>query len=334
MAEIAIIIPVYNAEKYIRRCMDSVLHQTYQDFEIILINDGSSDSSLALCYEYSRIDARVTVLDKPNGGAASARNMGLDWLYSNSSCEWLCFIDADDFVHERYLEILLNAAKEEKTAVSMCSYQETQQEVLDFEPNSVITRSDRTEIVWCEHQIFCTVPVIKLFRRELFKSIRFPEGIIHEDEFTLYRVLFQCDRVGFVDLPLYGYFQTEASVMRGKWTPRHMTEPDGLLAQLEFFLQNHYEKAAKYTAGIYLHSIYRNLQGSKQSGDIYIAETRKLRSRLQKALLQYARLAELTFRNAAWLFYEAFPYLTAPYRAINRLSSTIKKKNHERNSVL
>lgn len=319
MAEIAIIVPVYNAENYIRRCMDSVLCQTYQDFEIILVNDGSTDASLALCQEYSKNDARVTVLDKPNGGAASARNMGLDWVYANSSCEWLCFIDIDDYIHERYLEILITAAEKEQTAISMCSYEVTLQDRVECCLDSVQISAIAAENLWCERQINCTVPFSKLFKIELFRDIRYPEGIIHEDEFTLYRVLFQCEKIAFVDLPLYGYFQTETSVMRGEWTPRHMTEPDGLLAQLEFFLQNHYEKAAKYTAGIYLHSIYRNLQGAKECGNTFKAETDELKVRLRKALPKYASLTGFSIRNAEWLYFEAYPYLTIPYRAIKRL---------------
>lgn len=84
MAEISIIIPVYNAEKYVERCLKSVLNQTFQDFEIILVNDGSADDSLRICMEFHQRDPRIIVLDKPNGGAASARNLGLDWFYENS----------------------------------------------------------------------------------------------------------------------------------------------------------------------------------------------------------------------------------------------------------
>lgn len=318
MAEIAIIIPVYNAERYIRRCMDSVLRQTYQDFEIILVNDGSADSSLALCQKFSRNDTRITVLDKPNGGAASARNMGLDWVYANSSCKWLCFIDIDDYIHERYLEILVAAAENKQTAISMCAYEVTLQDRVECSLDSVQISTIAVEDLWCERQINCTVPFSKLFKKELFREIRYPEGIIHEDEFTLYRVLFKCEKIAFVDLPLYGYFQTETSVMRGKWTPRHMTEPDGLLEQLKFFLKNQYKKAAKYTAKIYLFSIYRNLQGAKESKD-YQPEMMVLRKRLRREILHFSRIAELS-ADEDWLFFEAFPVAMLPYKAIKKLA--------------
>ena len=106
MTKVSLIIPVFNAELYLRRCLDSVLRQSLQDFQVILVNDGSTDNSLSICRQYSQRDPRFIILDKPNGGAATARNMGLDWFYQNGSTPWLCFLDADDFAHERYLETL------------------------------------------------------------------------------------------------------------------------------------------------------------------------------------------------------------------------------------
>lgn len=326
MPEITIIIPVYNAEPYIRRCMDSILGQTFPDFEVILVNDGSSDYSLGICQEYGRRDSRVIVLDKPNGGAASARNMGLDWYYENSKKDWMCFIDIDDHIHERYLEILLATAKEHHTRISMCSYEVTCRDRVECATERAVSCLKVPEELWCENQIACTVPVVKLFERELFRNIRFPEGIIHEDEYTLYKVLFQASEIAFIDLPLYGYYQTETSVMRGDWTPRHMTEPDGILSQLCFFAENHYEKAAAYSAGIYLNSIYRNLHGAKEKGDTYRREAIILRKRLKKELLRYGKAAGFTPQNAPWLYYEAFPTLTIPHRAAKKLFGKAEKR--------
>ncbi len=326
MPEITIIIPVYNAEPYIRRCMDSIRRQTFQDYEVVLINDGSSDRSLSICQEYGQRDSRVTVLDKPNGGAASARNTGLDWYYKNSKSGWICFVDIDDMIHERYLEILLAAAKESHTRISMCTYELTHKDRVECAAEPVAPALKGTEALWCEQQIACTVPVVKLFERELFRNIRFPEGIIHEDEYTLYKALFQVPQIAFIDLPLYGYYQTKTSVMRGDWTPRHMAEPDGILAQLRFFAENHYEKAAAYSSGIYLRSIYRNLCGAKEQGDLYREEAVILRKRLRRELPRYGKAAGLTPQNAPWIYYEAFPTLTIPYRAVKKLFGNAEKR--------
>ena len=327
MAKITIIIPVYNAENYIQRCMDSVLRQTYEDFDVILINDGSSDNSLELCRNYSKKDRRVTVLDKSNGGAASARNMGLEWFFKNLDSEWLCFIDIDDFVHEQYLEILLNAAKEAQTNISMCSYEVTKDKETLVNTDNVAVHLMQTEQLWCERQINCTVPFSKLFHRELFCGIRFPEGIIHEDEFTLYKVLFQCEQIAFVELPLYSYYQTEVSVMRGEWTPRHMSEPDGLFEQLRFFIKNHYDEASHYTARIYLYSIYRNFMGAKKSKE-YQPEAKSLKKRLCKELIRYRTLAGISIGSESWMFYAAYPIATLPYRTYTKVMKIVNRSHH------
>ena len=319
MAQISIIIPVYNAEKYIRRCLDSVLRQSFQDYRVILVNDGSIDASLALCRKYCDRDPRFIVLDKKNGGAASARNLGLDWDAANDPGQWLCFLDIDDYIHERYLQLLLSAALENHAKISMCSYVSTTKDCLDPLETDAKAVCIATETVWCERQIYCTVPVVKLFARDLWRGIRFPEGIIHEDEFTLYRVLFQCETIAFLDLPLYGYYQTETSVMRGAWTPRHMTEPDGLQAQLEFFQQNGYARAAAYTAKIYLLSLDNNYQRCDAAGKQYAEYAGKLKKRLAVELRRYRKLSGITLRREPWVFTDAYPIRTLPYKAWRRL---------------
>ena len=319
MAKISLIIPVFNAAQYLHRCLESVLRQSFQDFQVILVNDGSTDNSLSLCRQYSERDPRFLVLDKENGGAASARNLGLDWFYQNDDAPWLCFLDADDFIHERYLETLYAAALDTGLKISMCSCELTQADTLHPVETNCVPAAASTEALWCEHQLYCTIPVVKLFARDLFRDIRFPEGIIHEDEFTLYRVLFQCSQIAYVDLPLYGYYQTQTSVMRGAWTPRHMTEPDGLLAQLQFFQQNGYQRAAAYTAKIYLFSLYNNLTRCKAAGPRYAEYAAALKKRLRSEFGRCRKLAGVRLKTEPWLFYDAWPLRMMPCRAWNRI---------------
>ena len=324
MSTISIIIPVYNAEQYISRCLNSVLCQTYQDFEVILINDGSKDGSFAICEMFCAKDSRFHVLNKENGGAASARNLGLDWYYQHDPGSWLCFLDIDDFILPQYLELLLTAAREQHTKISMCSYKTTTNDRLEPVDSNAMAMAVDTETLWCEHQINCTIPWAKLFARDLFRDIRFPEGIIHEDEFTLYRVLFQCEKIAYLDLPLYGYYQTQTSVMRGAWTPRHMTEPDGLFAQLQFFQQNGYQQAAAYTAKIYLFSLYNNLTRCRAAGTQYVEYSAALKKRLRSEFGRCRKLAGIRLQTEPWLYYEAWPLRTIPVRVLNRVRHSNK----------
>ena len=116
MPKISVIVPVYNTEKYLNRCIDSILAQTFTDFELLLIDDGSTDCSGKICDEYAAKDSRVRVFHKENGGVSSARNMGLD----NAQGEWITFVDSDDWVHEDFLKKRLALALNDNADIAYC----------------------------------------------------------------------------------------------------------------------------------------------------------------------------------------------------------------------
>ena len=117
MPQISVIVPVYSAEKYLHRCVDSILAQTFTDFELILVDDGSPDNCGAICDEYARKDSRVHVIHQENQGQAAARNYGIE----AATGEWVCFIDSDDEVHAQMLELLYHAITDGHIGISMCS---------------------------------------------------------------------------------------------------------------------------------------------------------------------------------------------------------------------
>lgn len=126
MPTISVIVPVYKVEPYLNRCVDSILRQTYQDFELILVDDGSPDRCGEICDGYARQDSRVHVIHKENGGLSDARNAGIDWVEANSDSRWLIFADSDDWVHPELLARLLDAATAFDLKISVCGYQETE----------------------------------------------------------------------------------------------------------------------------------------------------------------------------------------------------------------
>ncbi len=130
MTEISIIVPVYNVEKFLPRCIDSILEQTYTNFELILVDDGSPDNCGRICDEYVEKDSRVAVIHQKNGGLSAARNAGLDWAFENSDSEWITFIDSDDWVHPLYLECLYNACIMNNLEIAVCNYLRTDKEEL------------------------------------------------------------------------------------------------------------------------------------------------------------------------------------------------------------
>ena len=120
---ISVIVPVYKVEKYIHRCIDSILAQTFSDFELILVDDGSPDNCGRICDEYALKDNRIHVIHKENGGLSDARNAGIDWAFEHSDSEWITFIDSDDWVHKKYLESLINGAINTNSDVVIGGYQ-------------------------------------------------------------------------------------------------------------------------------------------------------------------------------------------------------------------
>ena len=106
MPKISVIVPVYKVEKYLRRCIDSILNQTFNDFDLILVDDGSPDSCGDICEKYEKTDNRITVIHRENGGLSAARNSGIKWALKNSDSEWITFVDSDDWLHPDYLKIL------------------------------------------------------------------------------------------------------------------------------------------------------------------------------------------------------------------------------------
>lgn len=122
MPEISVIVPVYKVEPYLRRCVDSILSQTFTDFEVILVDDGSPDDCPAICDEYAGKDERVRVIHQENGGLSAARNAGLDWVFANSDSRWISFVDSDDCVHPKFLEYLHRAGVENNVQISICTY--------------------------------------------------------------------------------------------------------------------------------------------------------------------------------------------------------------------
>ena len=174
MPKITVMIPLYNVEKYLKRCLDSILAQTFQDFEILLIDDGSTDNSGAIGDKYANKDNRIHIIHKKNEGQAITRNKCIDWCMKNSSSEWLTFIDSDDWIHKRYLELLLETAIKYDVSVSVCDYVQVSQMIEDEDICEDCIEKVDTEIYFVEYNLNSALPCAKLYRKDLFKEIRYP----------------------------------------------------------------------------------------------------------------------------------------------------------------
>lgn len=274
MPTISIIVPVYKAEPFLHRCVDSILAQTYGDFELILVNDGSPDRSGEICEEYAKKDSRVSVMHKENGGQATARNMALDWVFSHSDSKWIHFVDSDDYIHPKLLEVLLNAALESDTEVSVCNEIETKGEPLPDNipaPAVLLTPGEyyRTYINQAAG------PCAKLFRKDLFKHIRFPPGKLYEDAFIMYRLYFQSERIAFVEWIGYAYFTNPESSIRKPWTMRKLHELEAVQEQIDYFAGCGDEEMRKFMIRRYMRCLLWQLAEIEKQEDKEIAQAGK-----------------------------------------------------------
>lgn len=208
---ISIIIPIYNMENYLRSCLDSVVNQSYDNLEIILVDDGSTDSSSKICIEYANKDKRIKYYKKENGGLSSARNYGLD----NCNGEYVGFVDSDDIISLDMFKILYTNLIKTKADLSIC-------EVVRFKeyPKFVINNEykiyDRIDIlkIILEDKIICNFAVNKLYKKAIIKDIRYPIGKVQEDVGTTYKFIKNAKKIVYTSDQLYGYYSRDNSISK------------------------------------------------------------------------------------------------------------------------
>ncbi len=221
MPKISVIVPVYKVEAYLRRCVDSILSQTFSDFELILVDDGSPDNCPAICEEYAAKDQRIHVIHQKNGGLSAARNAGIDWAFANSDSKYLTFVDSDDWIHKEMLARLLQTIKAYPVSISVCGYVQTQGEEPESPANAHPTLWDAADF-FVKRNINATVAWGKLYAKGCFQEIRYPVGKLHEDEFTTYKILFPAGQVAVIDDLLYFYFVNPNGIMNSDWSPKRL----------------------------------------------------------------------------------------------------------------
>ncbi len=211
---ISVIVPVYNVEAYLDRCVESIVKQTYRDLEIILVDDGSKDHSPQMCDEWGKKDIRIKVIHKKNGGLSDARNTGL----ANAKGEYVGFIDSDDLIHPQMYELLYQEIISHQADVVECGYQkfsndhEIPKEFQVVRDAIELTPEHALAELILERKIHQTT-WNKLYRMNLLANIPFPVGKICEDEFWTYQIIGRAVKVVQFSSPLYFYYQRAESII-------------------------------------------------------------------------------------------------------------------------
>lgn len=216
MVEISIIVPVYNVEEYLEGCIESILNQTFKDFELILVNDGSTDKSSEICNKYKEIDSRIKVIHKDNGGLSSARNAGLNIARG----KYIGFVDSDDTIHPRMYEILYDLIKKYKADMSFCRFKRTYEIINEGHQETKVMEVIEMNNIEAINSLYdkeigvnLVIACNKLYNRKVFNDISYEVGRIHEDEFIAHRILYKCKKIAYTNNELYYYLQREGSIM-------------------------------------------------------------------------------------------------------------------------
>lgn len=204
MSKISIIVPVYNTEKYLSKCLNSLIKQTYKDIEIIVVNDGSKDKSLEIAKKIAKQDNRIKVFNKENGGLSSARNFGIE----KASGEYIGFVDSDDYIKENMFEILYNMIKEANAKIAICGWylvEDNQIRTCNFKCKKLVLNDEQAIDMLLNHVSFDNFACNKLFHRALFKDVIFPVGELLEDLSTIYKLIHEAKVIVVDSNPLYYY---------------------------------------------------------------------------------------------------------------------------------
>lgn len=244
MPLISIVIPVYNLEKYIARCLKSIQVQSLDDFEVILVNDGSTDGSLKVCNQYAKDDVRIVVITQDNGGASKARNSGI----AVARGQYIAFVDGDDYIEKDFLKKLYVAIKNSNCRMSMCGFDcvdETGNPVQspfsqNYIPDSI---SGHDAAAYIGNNVPFGVVWNKLYDATIFKKFKFQEGKTFEDELILHHLYGECDSIACVKETLYHYVQRAGSKMTENYSPSKMDIIDAYMDRLLFFVDRHYEQS-------------------------------------------------------------------------------------------
>lgn len=325
MPKVSVVVPVYKVENYLSRCVDSILEQTFCDFELILVDDGSPDRSGYICDCYALNDKRVKVIHKQNGGLSSARNCAIEWIFSNSNSEWITFIDSDDWIHHKMLEIMYMSILQNKTDIVVCNYKKTS----SFCEKKLISEYD--ELVYDALDFFADnssaamVAVCKLYRKNLFLNCRFPKGRLHEDVFTTYKLFAKADKISYINADLYFYYQNENSIVHSSYSLRKLDEVEAGEEQVEFFKEKNDEKnlIQAYKRLMYYYSEHTRKLKQLPEGKPYAT---KLKRKLARLLITKARICKVSIKSDTQYYETAFPLFMFFYWRLRKLSGIFSKK--------
>ena len=232
---ISVIVPIYNVERYLEKCIDSIIAQSYQNLEIILCDDGSTDGCSAICDRYAGLDRRIRVLHKPNGGLSDARNAGIEIARG----DWYVFIDSDDFITPDTIERMYRTAVSTNSQIAVCNiiriYDDGAAEPFyrPAQEQTLLSGASRFETL--KQPSACN----KLFRADLFKGVRFPKGKFYEDTFVYHILAHRAENIVLTGHDGYFYLSRRESILgQPQYTDRYFDMIEAVWCRATYLLEH------------------------------------------------------------------------------------------------
>lgn len=283
--KISVIIPIYNVEKYVKKCIESVIAQTYSNLEIILVDDGSTDNCGEICDEYARRDVRIKVIHKMNGGLSDARNAGLDMAVG----EYIAYVDGDDYVSNDYIEVLYKILVLNNADISIGSFQyifggDTEKDDKPQKTNvlagSVLQWTSEETLHHMLQQRKITTSVCGVLSRSIYwERVRFPKGKICEDLGTSYKIYSQAEKIVFTNQVIYYYLMRQGSIQNTKFSKEKMDEL-ALALECQTFINNNYPDLESAAANRVVSSAFHILFSMKDDSEAF-EESQELKRIIQ-----------------------------------------------------
>lgn len=286
---ISVIVPIYNVEAWLNQCIKSIVSQTYQNIEILLIDDGSTDSSGILCDEWKKKDSRIKVIHKVNGGLSDARNAGI----SIANGEFITFIDSDDIIEADMIEYLVTLINQEDIDMSVC-----QKALIDESGNLISPITKQLEKVslikgrencmrhFLSSSDIDTVAWGKLYKTSMFDDVRYPMGRYHEDVFTTYKLIAKCNSIAVGSGQKYFYRIRQGSITQTLFSQKHM---DAILGKEEqaIFIQNNFPNLYPIAQGDIVYACNQCIFRLAKSDTPYQPFVKDFKSRYSKNIKSY-----------------------------------------------
>lgn len=299
---ISIIVPVYNIEQYLNRCVNSIVGQSYWNLEIILVDDGSTDHCPDLCDAWAEQDNRIKVIHKTNGGLSDARNKGMEI----ASGEFIGFVDSDDWIDSQMYEKLLTAIKRDESDIAACSVQMVWKDgslsrMLTKQINCVINKQEAQAELLIERKL--KQPVwYKLYRQSIIRCIPFEVGKCHEDVYWSYQAIGNADKISIIDSIGYYYWQHEDSIMGAGYSLKRLDVMEAYCNRYKYIKQLFPALEKQALCAIWKESIYNGQMAFRY---LQSDERKKVFEYLSKVLknyrLRYADYSDMKISHKVWI---------------------------------